>query len=378
MMLPSLLFLGCWCCWISPIHASDNRRLGNATLISLTAQSFHQGTLNGLFDVVADVRTQAEWVTTGHIQGATLLETLPQTDANGAKALLGGCEYCDIAVYDSTGARALQAIQVLMNAGFQGNLYNGLGTEQWLAAGLPLVTTDTTSVAPACTVDPVASKTCQDKWFGHNIPGVKVSLPAARSEATAASTSAFPVLSTEEIHSMTQNGTFGVILDVRTEWDWATTGRLPNSTILSSLINSTGSLNGCEYCNIVVYGNTLTEVEQALNALVVSQFKGQLYNGQTVGDYEMAGYSLVLAPSVIPACVAGDASCYSAWKNAQPTTTAPSLSPSATKPVKLPTSNRPGVSAIQSTSSSSSKASIGLSGASTIGILLAAVIVARP
>ena len=48
-----------------------------------------------------------------------------------------------------TGSRATSAIQVLLNSGFQGKLYNGQGTSQWTNAGYPLVTGD--SVVPPCT-----------------------------------------------------------------------------------------------------------------------------------------------------------------------------------------------------------------------------------
>jgi len=40
------------------------------------------------------------------------------------------------------------AIDLLLESGFNGTIYNGLGTSQWTAAGYPLVTTE--SVLPKC------------------------------------------------------------------------------------------------------------------------------------------------------------------------------------------------------------------------------------
>lgn len=48
-----------------------------------------------------------------------------------------------------SGARASVALQNLINAGFNGTLYNGQGTSQWENAGYNLV--DDNSVTPPCT-----------------------------------------------------------------------------------------------------------------------------------------------------------------------------------------------------------------------------------
>ena len=118
------------------------------------------------FDVIADVRSKAEW-DTGRIKGATLVEALeqfPNLDIpKGSPDDLMGCEFCRIAVYCRSGARARGAIQVLLDNGFRGRLYNGLGVSQWTRAGYPLTTTDD-SVVPPCTVDMSASDSCYDTF----------------------------------------------------------------------------------------------------------------------------------------------------------------------------------------------------------------------
>jgi len=48
-----------------------------------------------------------------------------------------------------SGGRAAAALEILIDAGFTGTLYNGQGVSQWQAAGNSLVNTD--SVVPPCT-----------------------------------------------------------------------------------------------------------------------------------------------------------------------------------------------------------------------------------
>ena len=77
------------------------------------------------FDVIVDVRTQSEY-TTGHINGSTLVESLASfntTDQISTPQALHGCDYCDIVVYCRSGSRAATAIQHLIDAGYQGQLY---------------------------------------------------------------------------------------------------------------------------------------------------------------------------------------------------------------------------------------------------------------
>ena len=114
------------------------------------------------FDVIVDVRTQSEY-TTGHINGSTLVESLASfntTDQISTPQALHGCEYCDIVVYCRSGSRAATAIQHLIDAGYQGQLYNGLGVSQWTEAGYPL-RIDDVSIVPTCTTNTTVSEQCE-------------------------------------------------------------------------------------------------------------------------------------------------------------------------------------------------------------------------
>lgn len=51
-----------------------------------------------------------------------------------------------------SGARASNALQVLVDNGFEGDLYNGQGTIEWAAVGYDLVF-DVPSVEPPCTLN---------------------------------------------------------------------------------------------------------------------------------------------------------------------------------------------------------------------------------
>lgn len=92
--------------------------------------------VTSLFRVLVDVRTQDEW-DMGHLPNATFIESL---HVNGNTSLLAGCEECNIAVYCHSGRRAMNAAEVLDGAGFK-HVYNVLGVEQWMEAGVELVNT---------------------------------------------------------------------------------------------------------------------------------------------------------------------------------------------------------------------------------------------
>lgn len=111
-------------------------------------------------DVVADVRTAAEWNATGHVKGATLVENLAST---GSVDDLAGCEYCSIIVYCNSGSRSRRALDKLIAAGFKGSLYNGQGISQWSSAGYSLIKTP--SVVPECTTNPDKSEECYRTWL---------------------------------------------------------------------------------------------------------------------------------------------------------------------------------------------------------------------
>ena len=118
-------------------------------VITLTAEEFFQGTLEGRFDAIVDVRSAPEF-RSGHIEGATLVANLAST-ADEAFRLIG-CESCSLVVYCNTGNRAASAIERLRNElGFgTATLYNGLGLSQWRNAGFPIVIDDVSIEAP-CT-----------------------------------------------------------------------------------------------------------------------------------------------------------------------------------------------------------------------------------
>jgi rhodanese-related sulfurtransferase len=118
--------------------------------------------------VIVDVRSRDEWGG-GHIHGATLVEDLAlfgtASQGVGTPSLLTGCEYCNIVVYCRSGKRAAVALEVLANASFVGYLYNGLGVNQWLNEGYPLVMDD--SVIPPCTVDENATEQCRLTYLSY-------------------------------------------------------------------------------------------------------------------------------------------------------------------------------------------------------------------
>lgn len=118
--------------------------------------------LAGEFSVIVDTRTKDEW-DAGHIENATLLDSLQNADTAeeiATLADLSGCENCPILVYCRAGPRAAQALQKLELAGFKGPLYNGLGVVQWEEAGYELV--NTLSLKPPCKdEDPDAAATCE-------------------------------------------------------------------------------------------------------------------------------------------------------------------------------------------------------------------------
>ena len=105
------------------------------------------------FDVIVDVRTQSEY-TTGHINGSTLVESLASfntTDQISTPQALHGCDYCDIVVYCRSGSRAATAIQHLIDAGYQGQLY----TMVWVCitmdrSGNIHYGSTTVSIVPTC------------------------------------------------------------------------------------------------------------------------------------------------------------------------------------------------------------------------------------
>jgi rhodanese-related sulfurtransferase len=130
----------------------------------LTPETFKMMIDAGAFAAIIDVRSLTEFRDDGHIANATLVENLALFGTSsqiGTPSDLAGCEQCDLAIYCRSGGRAAAAIQHLLDAGFIGRLYNGLGVSQWTAAGYPLVTgSDVSTPAPCATTDAGAEQ-CQ-------------------------------------------------------------------------------------------------------------------------------------------------------------------------------------------------------------------------
>lgn len=120
----------------------------------LLADILYEGITEGLYDAIIDVRTQEEWDETGHLPNATHIENLQfMTLPPFPNELDNGCNSGDkiIVIYCRSGSRASAAIQNLLDAGFEGTLYNGQGVSQWTDAGFDLVSTE--SQTPLCHSD---------------------------------------------------------------------------------------------------------------------------------------------------------------------------------------------------------------------------------
>jgi rhodanese-related sulfurtransferase len=132
----------------------------------LTPLEFQDRVATGDYDVIVDVRRKADEFDLGHIPGATLVESLNlfgQGGQIGTPSDLAGCEFCEIIVYCRTGVRARTAITLLRANDFQGRLWSGQGTTQWLG---PLVTTP--SVVPPCTVNQTVSDECYNEFLSYS------------------------------------------------------------------------------------------------------------------------------------------------------------------------------------------------------------------
>lgn len=137
-------------------------------VLTIQPDDFYAGIVNGSFDLVIDTRTLQEW-NSGHVPNATFVSSLqletsiPQSleDCNGA------CR--TIVVYCRSGNRAATAANRLVESGFKGTIYNGLGVNQWTEAGYQLV--NTSSVEPPCAADSNACPTIGGAGSGNNTSG---------------------------------------------------------------------------------------------------------------------------------------------------------------------------------------------------------------
>jgi rhodanese-related sulfurtransferase len=107
----------------------------SADATDLSAVEFQGKTLESGV-VTLDVRTPGEFIE-GHISGAINIDVEGMNFATEIEKLDKEATY---AVYCRSGRRSAIAVQTMKDAGFK-NLFNmNAGTEEWSAAGLPLVT----------------------------------------------------------------------------------------------------------------------------------------------------------------------------------------------------------------------------------------------
>jgi len=97
----------------------------------------------GNFTILLDVRQRKEW-DDGHLPNATFIESLHK---NKDTTRINNCKSCAIAVYCTTGVRSKWAADTLETSGFT-NVYDVLGIQQWMNAGIGLV--NTPEVDPDC------------------------------------------------------------------------------------------------------------------------------------------------------------------------------------------------------------------------------------
>eukprot|EP00934_Nitzschia_sp_Nitz4_P003185 Nitzschia sp. Nitz4//scaffold684_size1748//1005//1568//NITZ4_009316-RA/size1748-processed-gene-0.0-mRNA-1//-1//CDS//3329556539//3175//frame0 len=140
-----------------------------------SSEELYEGIMDGMFDVVLDVRTQAEW-DAGHIPEATFLEDLHVANTTSASTILS-CSLCVVAVYCGIGVRAGLAIERLIDEfGFDpNNTYNGLGTDQWVAAGYKLV--NTSSQVPPCQETGICMTTASTEMPSNNDSASSLFIP---------------------------------------------------------------------------------------------------------------------------------------------------------------------------------------------------------
>jgi phage shock protein E len=128
----------------------------------ISMEDFKAGVDNGSFDLILDVRTQLEW-DGGHIPGAIhvpidtfseddfwtpmVQETTTSTSTTTTYSCNKSC--ATIVAYCSVGGRAGIAIDKLREMGFEGTLYNGQGTNQWVGTGYELVLLQTMGDDPS-------------------------------------------------------------------------------------------------------------------------------------------------------------------------------------------------------------------------------------
>ena len=126
-------------------------------------------------------------------------------------------------------------------------------------------------------------------------------------------------LSPEQLRERLNTGFFDAVVDVRPEEDFKE-GHIRQATLVAGLADDaslTSALEGCEYCNIVVYCNNGAAAAAAIDNLKAAGFKGRLMNGQGVEQWTEAGFQLVKTQSVVPKCTTEEATqdmCFEKWE----------------------------------------------------------------
>lgn len=128
--------------------------LSKADITILSSVVFHNDIKT--FDLIIDARAAKEYAS-GHIENAILVSELglrshevSEEQLAAAIARLSGCRSCRVAVYSSTGRKAMVAVKQLESIGNFEQLFNGLGIGEWATAGFPLVTTRPHASASRC------------------------------------------------------------------------------------------------------------------------------------------------------------------------------------------------------------------------------------
>lgn len=275
----------------------------DAQVIDLTSEELYKMSTEGALDLLLDVRSQNEW-NGGHIADAThvpnLQVVLGNTDDYEAalKELnLWNCKSCRVAVYCGSGARAGRALTHLVNAGFDGPLYNGQGVGQWTAAGYELVDTPSNEDRPCMNVDPdvLVERQPTDVCLG-KMPELKPVVEVTKFQTAT------------EFYDMMMAGEFDIVIDVRTQEEWDA-GHIEDAIFIPDLQVKLGAtedyeatltevgLWGCRYCRVAVYCRSGRRAGEAIEHLVNAGFSGPLYNGLGVNQWTEEGYDLVVGPS---------------------------------------------------------------------------------
>jgi rhodanese-related sulfurtransferase len=128
--------------------------LSTAEITILSSVAFQQDIES--FDLIIDARSTREYAN-GHVENAILVTELGLRNSQvssqqlaTAIERLAGCRSCRVAVYSSTGRKAMIAAQQLETVGQFEQLFNGLGIDDWMKAGYPLVTTRPSASAARC------------------------------------------------------------------------------------------------------------------------------------------------------------------------------------------------------------------------------------